>query len=59
MEAYLQYPLAMNPDSEVTGEPNSSEFVAFSRLVDVLLSVSRADLQKKLQGAVTEEAEKP
>jgi hypothetical protein len=48
----------MNPDSEVTNELNSTEFVAFSRLVDVLLSVSRADLQKKLQGDA-EEVERP
>jgi hypothetical protein len=58
MEADLQSRAAMSPETEPAGQPERSpEFIAFTNLVDTLLSVSRAELQKKMQREVPVESE--
>jgi hypothetical protein len=58
MEVHLHREKVMSPESEPHREERPGELQAFTRLVDALLSVSRADLQKKLQGEEAEEGEK-
>jgi hypothetical protein len=60
MEADLQIQSAMSPETEpISQQERSGEYLAFIRLVDALLSVSRAELQKKMQREEPTEAEKP
>jgi hypothetical protein len=60
MEADLQTQSAMSPETEpISPQERSGEYMAFIRLVDSLLSVSRAELQKKMQREPPPEAEKP
>jgi hypothetical protein len=60
MEADLQIQSAMSPETEpIIQQERSGEYLAFIRLVDALLSVSRAELQKKMQREEPAQAEKP
>ncbi|MDQ1471446.1 MAG: hypothetical protein QOJ99_2926 [Bryobacterales bacterium] len=60
MESHLHPQSAMSPETEpIHQQEQTGEHMAFIKLVDTLLSVSRVDLQKKMQREERPEAEKP